>query len=597
MDGNHSFKSGIAHFFLNIFSSCLGFVVGSLIILIIGIIIVCSQLTDGPCIERNSILKINLSGVMVEKANDNNLSSILGSTDPTVSLESILSAIKAAKTNDDIKGISLEAGVLTATPASLEEIHHALKDFKSTGKFIYSYGDHYTQGAYFVCSVADKVVLNPIGLVDWKGLCSQTVFYTDLMAKLGVKVQVFKVGTFKSAVEPYTLTKMSEANRTQVNSFVQDIWQRIVELTSAQRHIAPTKLHALADKFMGFSTAQDLKSCGLVDELMYHDEYLDFLKKKTGIDLDDDLCEVSPELLNTASAKPSSDNNIAVIYASGEIVGTKEMGLMSSSAIDIPTMTHAIREISDDDDIKAVVLRINSGGGSAYASEQIWHLVKQLSAKKPVVVSMGGMAASGAYYISAAANKIVAEPTTLTGSIGIFGLIPDVSELLGNKLGVKFDHVKTNKLADLGDLSRPFNKEESQLLQSYINNGYQLFLQRVADGRNMTTTQVDSIAQGRVWTGRQAQRIGLVDQLGTLQNAIDLAAKLAKLKDADYTTVSYPENEPWYASLGLTESQAQLVDKSIRSTLGDLYEPLSSLRSLGKQDRIQARIPYIISIK
>ncbi len=599
MQNHSSLKSGIAGFFLNIISSCLGFVIGSVILVVIGIILICVLVfagDDNAAIKRNSVLKIQLSGIMTEKSNTDDLVSMLGDSDPTVSLESILNAIKAAKTNDNIKGISIEAGLLSADPASLEEIHHALADFKSTKKFVYAYGDHYTQGAYFVCSAADKIVLNPIGQVDWKGLSSQTVFYTDLLAKLGIKMQVFKVGTFKSAVEPYTLTQMSEANRTQVNAFLQDIWQRFVNLTAHQRHLTPQRLNALADKYMGLAPAQELKDCKLVDELMYRDEYIDMLKKKTGTDPDDELRQVSPQTIASSVTMPSAENSIAVIYAAGDIVDVKELGLMSSQAIDATTMDKAIREISKDDNTKAVVIRINSGGGSAYASEQIWHSVKTLSLKKPVVVSMGGIAASGAYYISSAANTIVAEPTTLTGSIGIFGLIPDVSVLLDDKLGLKFEAVKTNRMADLGNVSRPFNEDESRLMQSYIDNGYKLFLKRVADGRNKTMAQVDSIAQGRVWTGRQAKQIGLVDQLGGLQTAIDIAARLAKIQKDNYTITSYPKEEPWYTSIGMSQAQAQMAGKAVRTAMGDLYEPLSALHSLSRKDRIQARLPYIIKI-
>ena len=591
-------RNGIAGFFLNIFSSCLGFLAGSLILTIITVVAVCVLIfggSDSASVKRNSVLRIQLSGIMVEKENTDNIYSMLGDTDPTISLETILNAIKEAKTNPDIKGISLEAGLLSSDPASLEEIHKALLDFKTSGKFIYAYGDHYTQGCYFVCSTADKIVLNPIGQVDWKGLGSQTVFYTDLLEKLGIKMQVFKVGTFKSAVEPYILTQMSEANRTQVSAFLHDIWHHYVELTAKQRHIAPQRLYALADQYMGLAPAEEVKRCHLVDELMYRDEYIDFLKNKTHTDTDKELSQISPADLASAIDLPDFDEQIAVVYAAGEIVDAKELGLASKSSIDVGTMSKTLNKLLKDDDVRAVVLRINSGGGSAYASEQIWHLVKKLSDKKPVVVSMGGMAASGAYYISSAANSIVAEPTTLTGSIGIFGLIPDVSQLLNDKLGLHFDVVKTNKMADLGNVSRPFNEQESQLMQTYIDNGYKLFVKRVADGRKMTTSQVDSIAQGRVWTGQQALRIGLVDKLGSLETAVKTAADLAHIK-GDYHTQSYPEEEPWFISIGLSQAQAYIVDKSIKATLGEYYEPLQTLRSIKKQNSIQARIPYIIKI-
>lgn len=592
-------RHGILGFLLNILSSCLGFTIGAVVLLVASIIIVTSLFLfsgDDSDIKDNSVLKISLSGIMTEQDNTNSLASFLNDSNPTISLESVLNAIKIAKTDDNIKGISLESGLLSADPASLEELHKALLDFKTSGKFVYAYGDHYTQGTYFVCSAADKIVLNPIGEVDWKGLSSQTIFYTDLLAKLGVKMQVFKVGTFKSAVEPYTLTQMSDANRTQVNSFLQDIWHHFVGLTAKRRHLTPQRLYAMADNYMGLCPAQELKDNKLVDELMYKDEYIDCLKKLTHTDPDDDLSQVSPSAMCIAAKTPSASNTVAVLFAEGEILDFKELGFANQSSIDIASMTNAINQISKDKNIKAVVLRINSGGGSAYASEQIWHLVKKLSAKKPVVVSMGGMAASGAYYISSAANTIIAEPTTLTGSIGIFGLIPDVSTLLNDKLGLKFDVVKTNKLADLGNVSRPFNAEESKLMQSYIDNGYKLFVKRVADGRHKTTAQVDSIAQGRVWTGQQALRIGLVDQLGSLENAIDIAAKKADIAD-NYTTKSFPQEEPWFITLGLSEAQARLANQTLRNTLGEYYEPLNALKSISKQNRIQARLPYIIKIK
>lgn len=591
-------RPGIVGFLLNILSSCLGFTIGAIILVVAGIVVATSLFLfsgSDSDIDDNSVLRISLSGIMTEQDDTNSLASFLNDNTPTISLESLLNAIKLAKSDDDIKGISIEAGLLSADPASLEELHKALLDFKTSGKFVYAYGDHYTQGTYFVCSAADKIVLNPIGEIDWKGLSSQTIFYTDLLAKLGIKMQVFKVGTFKSAVEPYTLTQMSEANRTQVNSFLQDIWHHFVDLTAKQRHLSPRQLFAMADNYMGLRPAQELKDHELVDELMYKDEYIDCLKKRTHTDSDDELSQVSPSALCATAPSSSSGNTIAVLYAEGEIVDFKELGLAKQSSIDVASMTNAIKQITKDKNIKAVVLRINSGGGSAYASEQIWHLLKKLSAKKPVVVSMGGMAASGAYYISSAANTIIAEPTTLTGSIGIFGLIPDVSTLLHDKLGLKFDVVKTNKLADLGNVSRPFNADESKLMQSYIDNGYKLFLKRVADGRHKTTAQVDSIAQGRVWTGQQALRIGLVDKLGTLQNAIELAARKANIADS-YTTKSFPQNDPWFITLGLSEAQARLANQTLRNTLGEYYEPLNALKSISKQNRVQARLPYIIKI-
>ena len=589
----------LKHFFVGVFSSCLGFTIASLIVIAIVTASILSLLgsdKESNYIEPGSILQLQLSGVVAERSNPDNISSFLGDSDPVVSLEETLNAISNAKTNPNIKGISIEAGPLLASPASLEELHKALLDFKTSKKFVYSYGNHYTQGVYFVCSAADKIVLNPIGQTEWKGLSAQTTFYTDLLAKLGIRMQVFKVGTFKSAVEPYTLTQMSEPNRKQVNAFLTDIWQNMLSLTSKSRKIPADTLNAIANRYTGLLPASELKKMHLVDELKYKDEYDEMLKKKLGLGKDDKLKSVSAAVASQGNDYSVSDNAIAILYAEGEIVDSKQMGLLDNSCIDLQTMSKAIKAISDDDNIKAVVLRINSGGGSAFVSEQIWHLVKKLNAKKPVVVSMGGMAASGAYYISAAASHIICEPTTLTGSIGIFGLIPDVSELLNKKLSLNFDVVKTNAMSDAGNMSRPFNERESQLMQQYIENGYKLFLKRVADGRKMTTAQVDSIAQGRVWTGRQALRIGLADGLGNLQDAIKTAANKAKLTNG-YTTITYPKQESFLVSIGISAAEMKLAENALKSTLGELYEPLSALRAIHKQDRVQARIPYILKIE
>lgn len=592
-------SNGVGQFFLNILSSCLGSAIAGIIVLIIGIAIIAALFSSEDVateVKPNSILRIPLGGMMVEKENDNSLAALLGDSDPEISLESILNAISIAKENPNIKGISLEAGMLMADPASLQEIFLALEDFKKSKKFIYAYGDHYTQGAYFVCSAADRIMLNPSGEVDWKGLGSQVIFYKDLLAKLGIQVQVFKVGTFKSAVEPYTLTKMSEANRNQVNSLLQGVWHEILSAVSSKRHISATQLNAMADQYVGLMPADSIKKLHLVDELMYRDDYEDFLKGKAGISDDKDLAQITPAKLCLAYPKRQSDKAIAIVYAEGDIVDYKEMGLVAESAIDVPTMSKTLKKLTKDNNIKAVVLRINSGGGSAYASEQLWHSLKKLSEKKPLIISMGGAAASGAYYMSVAGNMIFSEPTTLTGSIGIFGLIPDASELLTDKLGLNFDDVKTNAMSDFGNLSRPFNDKEKVLMQNYIDNGYQLFLNRVSQGRKIPLAKLDTIAQGRVWTGLQAKKLGLVDRIGTLQDAINEAAKRAKIQN-DYTIQSYPESEPWFETLGLSGIEAKLTDKKLRAVLGEYYEPFKATSTLRRQHRIQARMPYIISIK
>ncbi|MDY3062532.1 MAG: signal peptide peptidase SppA [Bacteroidaceae bacterium] len=590
---------GVVRFLMNVLSSCLGFTIGMIVFAVLTVVVICViVLSDGSggSIKPDSVVEIQLAGIVSERDNDDALTSVIGESDPTVSLEKTLNAIKLAKDDDNIKGISIKAGVLLSDPASLDEIRNALVDFKKSGKFVYAYADHYTQGAYFVCSAADRVVLNPIGELDWKGLGATTVYYTDLLAKLGIKMQVFKVGSFKSAVEPYTRTEMSEENRRQVKEYVGDIWQNMVTLVSKSRGIAPSKLEALADQYMGLAQAEDLKKCGLVDTLLYADQYDDMLKRKLRVDIKEDLNKVSTTVMCESVSEMGVGHAVAVVYMEGEIVDYKEMGFGAESVVDTKTMRNTIKKLIDDDEVKAVVLRINSGGGSAYASEQIWHMVKKLAGKKPVVVSMGGMAASGAYYIASAADKIVAQPTTLTGSIGIFGLVPDVSELLGDKLGLKYDVVKTNELSDLGNVSRPFNEAESRLMQNYVENGYGLFLKRVAEGRKKTPAQVDSIAQGRVWTGSRAMKLGLVDKLGSLEDAIALAASRGKIK-GEYDVRYYPESVSWFESLSMSETEARLADKQLRQMLGDYYEVLTSLRFIRKQDRVQARIPYIIKVE
>jgi protease-4 len=588
------------HFWLNVLSSTVGFIIGSVILTFIGIAIIVALMAGGSSsapVERNSVLHIHLSGILNEQQRDNPLMAFMGGDEESLGLNELLRAISLAKDNDNIKAIWLEGGVMGADPASMQELRGALQDFKKSGKKIYAYADNYLQGTYYICSVADKVVLNPIGTVDWHGISSQIIFYKDLMAKLGVKMQVFKVGTYKSAVEPFTETQMTPANREQVTAFIGDIWQNFVSDVSKSRKLTPDNLNALADKFMAFAPSKEVKASKLVDELMYKDEFTDMLKKTLGVDEDDDLSLVKPSAL--CESKPqdvNARNQIAIYYAEGEIVDVAEAGMMAEAAIVGSKVNKDLQKLAADDNVKAVVLRINSGGGSAYASEQMWHNIKRLAKKKPVVVSMSGLAASGGYYMSVGADYIFAEPTTLTGSIGIFGMIPDASELLTNKLGLRYDVVKTNKLSDFGNVARPFNEEEGSRLQSYVENGYSLFLSRVAQARKKTTVQVDSIAQGRVWTGRQALKLGLVDKLGTLDDAVKYVASKAKMGD-DYTVVDYPEVLPWYAELALSSAGEQAYAAKLRTTLGELYEPFVAIQGLKSGGSVFARMPYVIKIK
>lgn len=593
-----SFASGLKHFLLNILSSAIGFVAGGVIVIAILVIMLFRAMGGSApsAVKDNSVLTISLSGQLCEQPPDYSLGGFMGVGDYSVALNEMLRALRIAKTDNRIKAVVLEAGLLQTQPAALQEIRSALMDYKKSRKPLYAYGDNYSQASYYLCSAADSVALNPSGIVEWRGLSAQTMYYTDLLQKLGIKMQVFKVGTYKSAVEPYINQQMSPANRQQVTAFTNDIWQAFLKDVAAGRRLTVEQANILADRFAGFAPAGELVKNGLVDTLIYKEDFYDGLRKQYCPD-EDELRQVDAAALCQANPPAGDeDNTVAVYYAEGEIVDVKEMGLAADKSIVAGQVIKDLRQLRDDDDVKAVVLRINSGGGSAYASEQIWHAVRQLSKEKPVVVSMGGMAASGAYYMACGADYIFAEPTTLTGSIGIFGLVPDLSGLLQGKLGLKFDVVKTNQLADFGTLSRPFNQEESARMQSYIDNGYRLFVSRVAGGRKMNAARVDSIGQGRVWTGRQAIGIGLVDKLGTLQDAIAYAARKAKLKD-DYAVRECPEIQPWYVSMGLTEAQAQARIVKTRAELGDLYLPYMIYKRLEHQSSLQARLPYLLKIQ
>ena len=469
-----------------------------------------------------------------------------------------------------------------------------LADFKESGKYIIAYGEHYTQGTYYICSVADKVILNPQGQVNWYGMASQPIFYKELLEKIGVHMQVFKVGSYKSAVEPFTATQMSEANREQITSYLNDIWHTMLADVSNSRYIPARRLDAYADSMLMLCPAEELVQKRMVDTLCYIDGVSRILREKTGTK-EGELPLVNTKTMIAATEDaPEKGDKIAVYYAYGDIVD--QQAGWPEYVIDAKSMCRDLKELREDKDVKAVVLRINSGGGSAYASEQIWHEVKLLREKKPVVVSMGGMAASGAYYISAPANWIVAEPTTLTGSIGIFGLFPDASELLTQKLGIKFDHVKTNAHSDFGTSSRPFTAEEMGYLEQYIDRGYKLFRKRVADGRKMSVEEVEKIAQGHVWLGTDAKRIKLVDQLGGLDDAVAKAAELAKTKS--YYTKSYPAKASWLDQLlDETVSRNNNLDEQLKETLGAYYEPFMLLRQVEHMDAIQARIPFEPNIK
>ena len=551
--------------------------------------------TDGmtASVKENTVLRINLGGVLGEQSQDMPFASLLGGKQESVpGLQTLTEAIKRAKANKKVKGIYLENAVLSGTPATVQELREALVEFKKSGKFIIAYSDNYSQSGYYISSVADKIMLNPEGIIDWHGLASELMFFKDALAKVGVKMQVFKVGTFKSAVEPFTSTEMSEANRKQVTSYLNGIWQQMLADVSTSRNISIDKLNTMADEYVGLQPASYTVDANLADTLTYMDGVKAYLKGKMGLDEDKSLTFISPQEMATAEVPEykEEEDEIAIYYAVGDIVQSAN-GMSSGNSPQIvgEKVIDDLRALREDDDVKAVVLRVNSGGGSAYASEQIWREVELLKAEKPVVVSMGGMAASGGYYISSGANKIFAEPTTLTGSIGIFGMIPEASELVTQKIGVKFDVVKTNALSDMGSMSRPMNEEEGALMQAMVERGYETFTGRVAMGRKMPIEKVKEIAEGRVWTGKQAKDLGLVDQLGNLEAAIKAAAKLAKVEK--YNTTNYPAPQPWFQTL-LNDKKSGYLDAEMRNMLGEYYTTFSLIRNIRLQDRLQMRLPF-----
>ena len=587
-------------FFKYMSATVVGLIVFTLITGIIGAMCIVGMIASGSSakdVSDNSVMVINLSGMLNERSESTFMDEIGGNTVGTIGLDDVLAAIDKAEGNDKIKGIYIEAGMLSADSyASLTAIRNALLDFKKSGKWIVAYGDVYTQGVYYVASVADKVFLNPSGQVDWHGIASQPIFLKDLMAKFGVKMQLAKVGTYKSAPEMFTADKMSDANREQVTTYINGLWQNICKGVSESRKISVAQLNAYADSFVTLSDAKDFVKYKFVDKLIYTDGIKAEINKLLKNEADDDINTVSLADMKVVKGKEDKGEEIAVYYAYGDIVDSETGGMMSSGhSIVGKTVCQDLEDLMEDDDVKAVVLRINSGGGSAYASEQIWHYVEMLKKKKPVVVSMGGMAASGGYYISSGANWIVAEPTTLTGSIGIFGMFPDMSELLTQKLGVKFDEVKTNRHSAFGTPARPFNEEEMSYLNKYIDRGYNLFRQRVAQGRKMKVENVEKIAQGRVWLGQDALKIKLVDELGGLDKAIAKAAQLAKLKE--YHTSAYPGKVDWLDQLLNKTYGGSYINAQMRQSLGEYYEPFMLLKDMNNHSAIQARVPFMMNIK
>ena len=543
-------------------------------------------------LKDNSVFHLKLSGAISERVPEEDpFTALLGSNVPKpMGLNDITSAIRKAKDNDAIRGIYIDSRMFTASTATLAEIRDELVKFKESGKFVVAYSDTYTQGGYYIASIADKVVVNPQGMLDLHGMASTPMFFKDALDKLGIEIQVFKVGTYKSAVEPFILTSMSEANREQVSSYLNDLWSSIGNDMAKSRNIDFDQFNAIVNQMPMMQDADFLLQSNLVDTLLYESDMKNYLRSLLEIEADDIILSASVTDMKTVKPNKikSSKNHIALLYAVGEIAsGT------GSSNIQDKYLVNEIEKLRKNKDIKAVVLRVNSPGGSAYASEQIWKAIADLKEEKPVVVSMGDVAASGGYYIACNADKIVAQPTTITGSIGIFGMFPNMKKT-SEKIGVGVDVVKTHEYGDFGNFARPMRDDEKEILQSFVERGYDLFLSRCAEGRNIPKDTLALYAEGRVWTGSQAKEIGLVDELGDIKRAVEIAADLADIHD-DFLVYEYPKMRSFIEEL-LDNKQNDIAAETLKEYLGEQYQIFTLIKNIKDQDYVQARLPYNFNV-
>lgn len=594
-------ESGAKKFFRVVFGSALGFIIASVVLSFLSIIMLVAivaavDTTEETTIESNSVLELTLNTPIDERAAENPFADLdLGSYSQTnTGLDDILASLKNAAEDDHIKGVSLNLSSVSASPASLSAIRNAIVQFKKSGKFVYAYSNFLSQGAYYIASAADKVFINPKGEVDFRGLAFQIMFYKGLIDKLDIDVQVVKCGKFKSAVEPYLLDKMSEANREQLSVLGNSIWKNMLADIAASRNVPVETINSIADSLTMMMDVKQAQKMGMIDGLMYPTDYRNMLRKELGVGTDESLNLVSLSTYRKSFNVDlgSASDKVAVIYAVGQIIDGKG----SDNVIGDVTLCNEIRRAYKDDDVKAIVLRVNSPGGSALASEIIWsELEKAKAAGKKIVTSMGDYAASGGYYISCNSDAIVAQPNTLTGSIGVFGMIPSLQRCLQSKLGITLDVVTTNPHADAFTGMRPMTEEEYALMQGNVDRTYDTFLTRVSVGRKMSKAQVDSIGQGRVWSGSDALELGLVDQLGGMDEAVALAAQLAGIDK--YELVYYPKKANWFEKILLKDKEEKEISAAIRSELGELYPTYVALKQITQAKGVQARMPMDIIIK
>jgi len=586
-------------FFKFVFASMLGFILSFFVVCLLLILAVTAMVSsaakDGKVIpSANSIMHVSLDYPIKERTDKNPFSELnfMGfENKKTLGLNEILEAIKEAESDDHIKGIYLDASSLASGFASIEEIRNALLDFKKSGKFILAYSEVYSQGAYYLATAADKIYVNPEGMIDFRGLSSEIMFFKGALDKLEIEAQIIKVGTYKSAVEPFILDKMSDANKVQVNSFLGSMYDHFISEVSKSRKIPKSVLLNVADSAK-IRSPKDALVYKMIDGLKYKDEVLDELKTRLDIDKKKDVKSVSIEEYSPSNdeTEEASSNRIAIIYANGEIMS----GEGNDETIGSERISRAIRKARTDDKVKAIVLRVNSPGGSALASDVIWRETILAKKVKPVIVSMGDLAASGGYYIACAADTIFAQPNTITGSIGVFGIIPNMQKFFKNKLGITFDGVKTSKFADLGTVSRPLSDAEKMIFQNEVNKTYDTFTKKVADGRKKSQSYIDSIGQGRVWSGKEALANGLVDKLGNIDDAIASAARKAKIKD--YKLVSYPAQVDPLKSL-FDHSADKVKAYFVKRELGESYFYYEQLKSAINLSGVQTRMPYTITVK